>query len=324
MFFSIIAPVYNVEKFLSQCIDSILGQTFEDFELILSDDGSTDNSPSICDEYAEKDKRIRVIHKPNGGSSDARNVGERSATGKYIIYVDSDDYYADDHFLEKVYQKAVDTDADVICYKFKKYFEDKNILSDCTFSCPDFDKMPSLAKRIEYLVKRDAFYCAAWAKAYKRSIAADNGIEFQKGLLGEDQDWYYNLLLNVSSVEFLDEAFLVYRQRSNSVTSSWKIKNLTDCIYIIEKWSSKINQSNLTADYKNALLGSLAKLYCNMLIAYTRLSDKNKKDYYPQIKKLSYLLEYNINPRVNKFYGLYKMCGFGLLMFALRVICKIK
>lgn len=324
MFFSIVVPIYNVEQYLSECLNSILSQTFTDFELILVDDGSKDNSPLICDEYAQKDERIKVIHKQNGGLSDARNVGTNEAKGSYIVYLDSDDYYCDNDFLTKLYQKASETDADVIAYKFKKYFEDRNEFVECTFNCPDFDKIESLAERIDYLVKQDAFYCSAWSKSFKRIIVSENNIEFEKGLLGEDQEWYYHLLLKTSSIEFLDEPFVVYRQRSNSITSSWKIKNLKDCIYIIEKWSDKIQNSELDNNYKKSLLNSVAKLYCNLLIAYTRFDDKGKKNYFKQIKDLRFLLEYNINPRVNTFYKIYKIGGFGLLMSALKIICKIK
>ena len=324
MFFSIIIPVSNVEKYLRECIDSILIQTFTDFEVILVDDGSKDGSPLICDEYVEKDNRIKVIHKQNGGLSDARNVGTSEAKGKYIVYIDSDDYYDDNQFLEKVYDKAVKTNGDVICYKFKKYLENKKEIIECSFSCPDFDKKESLAEKINYLVKQDAFYCSAWSKSFKRSIVCENNIEFEKGLLGEDQEWYYHLLLKISSIEFLDEAFLVYRQRDNSITSSWKIKNLKDCIYIIEKWSDKIQNSELESNYKAALLNSVAKLYCNLLIAYIRFKDKEKKNYLHRIKDLSFLLRYNTNPRVNMFYKIYKIGGFGLLMFALKMICKVK
>ena len=108
MYFSVIVPVYNVEKYLSECIDSILCQTFTDFELILVDDGSKDKSGEICDQYAQKDSRIKVIHKENGGLSDARNFGTAASNGKYIVYLDSDDYISDDNFLSLIYEKSQD------------------------------------------------------------------------------------------------------------------------------------------------------------------------------------------------------------------------
>ena len=111
MFFSVIVPVYNVEKYLKECLDSILSQTFKDFELILVNDGSKDSSPAICDEYAEKDSRVKVIHKENGGQSTARNMGIEKATGEFAVFLDSDDLLSPNTFeiliekAEKVYCK---------------------------------------------------------------------------------------------------------------------------------------------------------------------------------------------------------------------------
>ena len=104
MLFSIILPIYNVENYLCECVDSILNQTYKDYEIILVDDGSKDKSPHICDELAHKYDCIKVIHKKNGGLSDARNAGTKEAIGKYIVYIDSDDYILDKEFLSKLAQ----------------------------------------------------------------------------------------------------------------------------------------------------------------------------------------------------------------------------
>ncbi|MDU6522389.1 glycosyltransferase family 2 protein [Enterococcus devriesei] len=118
---SIIVPVYNVEKYLNKCVDSILNQTFKDFEVILVDDGSPDNSGAICDQYAQKDSRVKVIHKKNGGLSDARNAGIEAAQGKYLGFIDSDDYIADDMY-ELLYNNIVHEDADMsICGIYHVY-----------------------------------------------------------------------------------------------------------------------------------------------------------------------------------------------------------
>lgn len=109
---SVIVPVYNVEKYLDKCVQSILKQTYKDFELILVDDGSPDNSPQMCDEYAQKDKRVKVIHKANGGLSDARNVGTLNASGQYVTYIDSDDYVSND-YLEVLNWLIIKYNADI-------------------------------------------------------------------------------------------------------------------------------------------------------------------------------------------------------------------
>ena len=124
MFFSVVVPVYNVEQYLKECVDSILSQTFKDFELILVNDGSKDSSPAICDEYAKKDDRIKVIHKPNGGLSDARNVGTAAAKGEYVIYIDSDDYVTTDMY-QKMYQKAISGNFDMVVCDLNYIYDDK-------------------------------------------------------------------------------------------------------------------------------------------------------------------------------------------------------
>lgn len=323
MFFSVIVPVYNVEKYLKECIDSVLSQTFEDFELILVDDGSKDSSGAICDEYAQKDNRVKVIHKENGGLSDARNVGTNSAIGEYVIYIDSDDYIDGTDFFEGIYDKA-QKGTDIICYKFRKYFEDSKTFSKCDFAFPELDSHKTLAERVNYLVKTNSFYCSAWSKAIKLSLLRDNQIEFEKGLLGEDQEWYYHVLLKANSIDGIDKDYIVYRQRANSITTSWKMKNLTDCIYVVDKWQKQIAEADIDTNYKTALLNSVAKLYCNLLIGYTNFNDKEKKTQYSRLKDLSFLLKYNLNPRVAVFSKIYKLAGFNITMFALKIICKVR
>ncbi len=323
MVFSVIIPVYNVEKYLAECVDSVLGQTFTDFELILVDDGSKDASGALCDAYAAKDPRVKVIHKENGGLSDARNVGTAAAAGDYIVYIDSDDYLMDTDFLEAIYEKAKDG-TDIVCYKFRKYFEDTKEFSENGFAFPELERYVTLAERINYLVKTDSFYCSAWSKAIKLSLLRDNDITFEKGLLGEDQEWYYHVLLKAASIDGIDKDYIAYRQRSNSITSSWKMKNLTDCIYVVDKWQKQIAQSEIDADYKMALLNSVAKLYCNLLIGYTTFDDKQKKTQYGKIKEMAFLFRYNLNPRVATFSKIYKLVGFDLMMLALKILCKVR
>lgn len=323
MEFSIIVPVYNVEKYLIECVDSLLSQTFKDFELILVDDGATDNSGAICDEFVKKDARVKVIHKENGGLSDARNKGFSVAQGKYVIFIDSDDYISTNEFLEKIYQKT-QKGIDIICYKFKKYFEDTKTFSKCSFEIPEMQNCYDFANNINKLVENDAFYCSVWTKAVKTSILRDNEICFEKGLLGEDQEWYYHVLLKAKSIDGINEDFLIYRQRANSITTSWKMKNLTDCIYVVEKSYKQISESQIDLTLKTALYNSLAKLYCNLLIAYVGFNQKEKKSKYKKLKSMKGLLKYNANPRVKSMNRCFRLVGFNLMMTLLNVIYKIK
>lgn len=323
MKFSIILPVYNVEKYLLECIESILCQTIKDYEIILVDDGSNDGSPALCDKLAEKYEFVKVIHKPNGGQSDARNVGTEAATGEYIIYIDSDDFLLRNDFLEKVDEK-IRTGADLIFYKYQKYFDSSKLLEDCGYSYSTAMAKNDYAGKIAALVKADAFYGMAWIKAIKRNIIQKNNIEFEVGLLGEDMDWNYHIIFKSTSIEFIDESFIAYRQREGSTTSTQRIKNLTDFIYILEKWSKKIETLIKNKELKIALFGSLAKYYSNLLVVYSRLADSKKTEYIPRIKKLDWLLEYSMSKRPQTIAKLYKIIGFHLTILAIKIMDRIK
>ena len=124
---SVIVPIYNVEKYLQKCVDSIINQTYKNLEIILVDDGSPDNCPKMCDDYAEKDSRIKVVHKENGGLSDARNVGMEVATGEYVSFIDSDDYISLD-FYETLLETIVDNDSDVVECGVVKFYENEKFI----------------------------------------------------------------------------------------------------------------------------------------------------------------------------------------------------
>lgn len=323
MLFSIILPIYNVEKYLQKCVDSILMQTFTDYEIILSDDGSTDSCPAICDRLAEENPQIRVIHKPNGGLSDARNAGTAVAQGDYIIYVDSDDFVLSETFLEKIAQKA-ENSPDLIFYKYRKYYDSSEKLGECTYSFRSVPNEKDYPSQLKALVQADAFYGMAWVKAVKRSVIADNNISFEVGLLGEDMEWNYHIVCHSTSAEFIDEAFIAYRQREGSIAASQKLKNLTDFIYVLEKWSSRIEKEINDGELKTALYGSLAKYYGNLLIVYSRIKDREKKKYIQRIRNLDRLLKYGMSARpeaIARFYGIF---GFRLTTAALGIIDKLK
>ncbi|WP_300080092.1 glycosyltransferase family 2 protein [uncultured Thomasclavelia sp.] len=323
MFFSIIVPVYNVEKYLRECVDSILKQNFYDFELILVDDGSKDKSPQICDEYARNDNRVTVLHQKNLGQSIARNNGVKISKGEYIIFLDSDDFIEKDNFLQDIHDKAK-MGVDIIIYKFRKYYDEKHEFGRCTYCLPKLDKALSYGQKIAELVKYDAFYCSPWSKAIRGDIIRKNNICFIEGIIAEDQDWYYNVLLNAHSIDGIDESYIAYRQRSNSVSSSWTMKNLQDCLFILEKWNAILSKESINEFLRNAMLSSLAKLYCNLLIAYTNFRDREKKQYKERLNALIILLKYDANPRVKSFKKIDNVCGFKGLLFCLKIICKLR
>lgn len=326
MLFSIVIPVYNVEKYLSECLDSILNQTFHDYEVILVDDGSKDRSYDIAKEYAVRDHRIKLIHKDNGGQSTARNVGTKNASGEYIIYIDSDDYITSIHFFEDIAQKLLDSsyNIDIIFYKHQKFYDSKHEYEKCLYSFSSIKECDTYFSVLEKMVIEDSFFGMPWNKCIKKSVIIENDIFFEEGLTGEDMDWIYKILLNSNTILTIDKPFIAYRQRENSITSSLKIKNLIDYVKILEKWSDFFLNGNFSEIEKNIYLGSLAKYYSNLLITYNRVQDENKINYYARIKKLSILLNYSMSKRpciVNVF-----NCIFGLkiTLMLLKLIDKQK
>ena len=324
MRFSVILPIYKVEKYLRECVDSILNQTFGDYELILVDDGSPDASGAICDDYAKKDARIKVIHKKNGGLSDARNAGFEIARGEYVVFIDSDDYVTDADFLKKISEKIDERGSDIILYKYSKLYDETKKMDPPTFSLGFADGITDSDELLYELVKRDAYYGMAWIKAFRREVAVNGNVKFEKGLLGEDMDWYFGLLLHSQGISAIDESFIAYRQREGSITATHKIKNLTDFIYILEKWHGIIKSADIKEVKRQALFGALAKYYSNLLIVYMRIKDKEKKKYKKRVKALSVLLDHSVSARPIQIRRYYKILGLGGTVALLKIYDKVR
>lgn len=218
---SVVVPVYKVESYICKCVDSIINQTYKNLEIILVDDGSPDNCGKICDDYAKKDKRIKVIHKKNGGLSDARNAGIKETTGKYIGFVDSDDWI--DHTMYmKLYQMLTNTNSDIaVCElcrvsneeKIKRITEGKITAYTQEKYALCFFKIGS--QSIEYY---------APTKLYKREIIEDN--QYPVGLTSEDVYGTYKAIVKAKKIVKTTEELYFYRYNEQSITGSFSKKDL--------------------------------------------------------------------------------------------------
>ena len=227
MLISIVVPVYNVEKYLQRCIDSILAQTFPDFELILVDDGSTDNSGKICDEYAKKDQRIVVVHQENRGQSLSRNLGISLAKGDYITFIDSDDFILP-HFLEYLYKECTNAGADMSICGFSRYLDKDDISSvieRMDYKSESYEK----TKMEEYLVS-SKITNTVWGKLYKKSIVCD--FKFPNRKYCEDVFSTYMLIHASKRIVFFDYNGYVYRNNLDSVMNEKYSPQKKDGIYI--------------------------------------------------------------------------------------------
>lgn len=207
---SVIVPVYNVEKYLARCVDSIVNQTYKNLEIIFVDDGSTDLCPQMCDDYAEKDSRIKVVHKKNGGLSDARNAGMAVATGEYISFIDSDDYVSDD-FFECLLDVMNKENSDIAECSVVKLYEDNRFdeFSD-DLSVKTYDTHDAMSA----LIAENPFYQHVWNKLYKTELVKD--IPYAVGKLNEDEFWTYQVFGRANKVARLNKTMYYYFQRSSS------------------------------------------------------------------------------------------------------------
>lgn len=320
MKFSIILPIYKVENYLRPCVDSILNQSYKDFEIILVDDGSPDSCPQICDDYALRDNRVKVIHKPNGGQADARNVGLEAASGDYICYVDSDDYLADNNVLQLLADKTK-SNPDIVHYKFKEWLEYNGHISECRFDYIVPTEGRSLAEIYCDLIDKDAYYNSAWSKIVRRKLLIDNNIRFEKGIVGEDNEWYYHVVMIATSLVLVDEPLYIYRRRQGSTTTTVTRKNLLDQLYVLDKWE---NILKLVPNDNRArvVCGSLAKQYCSALIIYAKV--QGVKDLRHRIIQKKHLLQYSNNKRVIVFRNVVRIVGIRGLICVLKLVQKIR
>lgn len=222
---SVIVPVYNVEKYLSQCLDSIIHQTYKNLEIILVNDGSTDGSGKICDDYAAKDGRIKVIHQENGGLSDARNKGLDLMTGQFVTFVDSDDYL-ENNCIHTLYTYACTCKTDISIGKFIEFEENTSLFL--------FHNHLNNGNKIEFLTGDQclerhhkyflSIFVTAWAKLYRTSLFNDSNpckkIRYPLGVLHEDQYTTHKLFLKSNKIVFVNDYLYVYRVRENSITNT--------------------------------------------------------------------------------------------------------
>ncbi|MBQ5951103.1 MAG: glycosyltransferase family 2 protein [Lachnospiraceae bacterium] len=229
---SVIVPIYNVEAYLPRCVDSLRMQTYADLEMILVDDGSTDRCGEICDAYAETDPRIRVVHKENGGLSDARNAGLQIASGGLIAFVDSDDWVSKD-FLQRLYGALMQTGADICeCGVVRTSGEAEEPQASGT-EAPEKKDMSAKTEPVCFgtedalreLIHDGVFHQTVWNKLYRRPCP--DGILFEKGKTNEDEFWTYQVFGRAKKIAKIDDALYCYFQRPGSIMgTSYGLKRL--------------------------------------------------------------------------------------------------
>ena len=264
---SVIVPIYKVEKYLQRCIDSIISQTYQDYELILVDDGSPDRCPQICNEAEKLDRRVVVIHKQNGGLSDARNAGIDIAKGEYITFVDSDDMIAPNAF-EILMNAEHQTKADiVISSKYKIFCEDIHCVNAKSGEIEEFDSAGAL----------ENVFCKtgrweAWGVLYKRKLFDNN--RFPTGKIYEDIALIPQLIMRAERVTFVDAAIYYYYKRTDSIMGSSQAKIKVDLVEHCEMLINRISDELENDARKEIIISGILM----ELASRIDLAEENVKD----------------------------------------------
>ena len=261
---SIIVPVYNVEKYIEKCLQTLINQTLKDIEIIVVNDGSTDNSKNIINEYASNfPSLIKCYDKENGGLSDARNYGMQFASGDYIAFLDSDDYVELDMY-EKMYKKAIEENSDMVECDFIWEYPDKKVID----------------KGIVYGNKKDMITYArvvAWNKLIRRELIEKANVMYPKGLRYEDIEFFYKMVPYYNKVSFIKEPLVHYIQRESSISNvqNERTKEIFD---VLDNSISYYKEKNLYDEYKVELEYTYARiLLCSSLFRMVKIEDKDTR-----------------------------------------------
>lgn len=298
---SIIVPCYNVEKYLAECIESLQAQTLKDIEIILVDDGSPDNSGKICDAYAAKDSRIRVLHKPNQGVSAARNDGLKMATGEYVIFVDSDDYVPAEAY-EKMYAKAKETNVDIVLadmyqvkngeLKYAQFFKEPFVTSERKF--------------LDQLIQADFYrtYCpdppqsgpafgygGPTNKLVRRAMLEEKGIQFDVSVKGIFDDIIYTayIFAEAESVAYIQEPVYYYRLLDTSITRTYKANMPEINAAIFAAWQKFLGQFGSDGRFAKPYYANVIRRFEDTLMRYL-FSEKNPQSHREIMRELKALI----------------------------------
>lgn len=309
MKYSIIIPVYNVEKYLREAVGSILAQSYSDYEIILVDDGSPDKCPELCDFLAESNEKIKVIHKQNGGLSDARNVGTAKATGDYIIYLDSDDRWIDNDALRSI-SAIIDKDTpDVVIFGVSDYdpVTGKSVISRGNYNQELLNTM-NPEQLTDSLISSNNFPGAAWMLVTKRAFLDQNNIGFVKGVTAEDFDWIVKVFSKAKTIKVINRIVYQYRYNSEgSITSKPRLSGIVGIHNALSNW----------LEYKGVKYPSISNYLCGIylqaLLNYAGLDNDDQKQAIKLLRDDKAILNSSNKLKYRILNVLLSICGIGFI-----------
>lgn len=282
---SIIVPVYNAEKYIKECIESLINQTLKEIEIICINDGSTDNSLNILKDYEKLDNRIKIIDKENAGQSVARNLGIEMAKGEFLGFVDSDDWVDSDYF-EKLYNAAIDLDSEISCAGYIRCKKNKNSVKKSYTDRKMYNDINSIIKADN--IPNDNY---VWNKIYKRETWIEKGIKFQAGRYFEDLAIVVKILHLFGSLVTVPDTYYYYRVNPNSTVAKLFGKHKTDYRWALESLRKYSEENNINLDYGNIIFKKeyikLMNITLMKIYHYEDVIKYNLLGFIPFIKKIT-------------------------------------
>ncbi len=323
---SIIIPVYNVEKYLKQCLDSAINQTLKDIEIICINDGSTDNSLKILNEYAQKDNRIKIINlKKNVGLGKARNIAFEYVTSPYVMYLDSDDWY-ELNACESAYNQISKNNNDMVLFRAYTYMDDTKTKEKRNEKFQVITKYENQS-HIKYLDLKPLYLysIAPWFKIYKTSFIKDNNLIFEEGIYYEDQPFWYKLILCNPDFSILNKHLIYYRQRANSI--------MKNPVFFIDSIYIKTKVFQLFKEYGNPNYMNEFSIFClkTTIPRFKKLTENNfllSIKFYNTYRKFLKMINYEIDiakfKKEFKYIDAQKILKYNLLQFLLsNLLCTV-
>lgn len=314
---SVIIPVYNTEKYLKQCVDSVQNQDYKNLEIILIDDGSQDTSPEICDNYAKSDGRIRVIHQENGGLSNARNVGIEHCTGDYILFLDSDDYWDNRFFVDKLVAMVQAKPVEILNFRYKKFLEEEEKFVSCLNS---FHEISDTEKEqvLEKMIDQGLYISSACNKMLSASFLKSNQLLFRKGITSEDIDWCARIMIQCKTIGYINEDAYVYRQRSSSISHSLTYKNIFDLSNNIKECVKLGRTIPKSTKFYDLYHNFVAYQYGTLLLSNNFVDDRKVREIMADMKEYQWLLKYHRNGKIKLQYFINFILGYKNLIRLLK------
>lgn len=284
---SLIIPIYNVEQYIYECLDSVVNQSLKEIEIICVNDGSEDASLTILEEFSKKDSRIKIITQKNQGLSAARNTGMMNIQGGYIYFLDSDDFFENKYVLEQLYSEAIKYDLDFIEGDFNFYFNNNKQTKS---KGVDLNNVISGKELHKISVQNKLFGSVVWNKLFKTKFLLKNNLTFINGIIYEDIDFTYRCYNSAEKVKHLNLITVNYRQRENSITSDLKIHKINDYFVILNSIREFNFRKGIDNRFSNYILGSLI---LEILYKSNYLSEKEKVNIFSQISLRELFLSFN-------------------------------